>query len=169
MQDDEIMEFPYCFMQFNYVDITRLSVQVVSCNDSAGRDGNFLYGGLLDRCQMIVYKSSRKTPKNIIPLDLVTNDGVIHIEMQDFTKKGITSQPFQLCFCDSNQEYVDCTEVRDVEIHRGQKMRLSMVALNQVNTATSALVTTLTRPTARLELQKSIHPTVLISLTIFIL
>jgi len=44
-------EIPYCFIEIpqlhGFIDSSMHSI-----NDSAGIDGSYLYGGLLDRCQM---------------------------------------------------------------------------------------------------------------------
>lgn len=52
----EISRLPYCFLNFTslpYAEyLFNTDTKAFSCNDSAGKDGSFLYGGLLDRCQL---------------------------------------------------------------------------------------------------------------------
>ena len=50
----DITELPYCFLKFAVTLSYPLDVLVTinSHDDSAQKGGNFLYGGLLDRCQM---------------------------------------------------------------------------------------------------------------------
>lgn len=43
-------ELPYCFIEFTL--IFEQKPAIYSHNDSAGKEGSFIYGGLLDRCQL---------------------------------------------------------------------------------------------------------------------
>lgn len=46
---------PNCFIQLKDMTTTRTPFSINSYNDSAGIDGSFLYGGLLDRCKINIF------------------------------------------------------------------------------------------------------------------
>ncbi len=68
---------------------------------------------------------------------------------------AITSQPYQLCFCDGDQ--YDCSGVRSILTHRGQKFTLSLIALDQLRAATSKQINAKTLQTGRLGLNQAIQ------------
>ena len=58
-------ELPYCFLQLdNYNSIFNRRILINSYLDTAGNSGNFLYGGLLDRCKLNTEVFSYITPYN---------------------------------------------------------------------------------------------------------
>ena len=151
LSDNEIMLLPYCFMQLEIDVAPGFSNQreiIASYNNSAEKAGHFLYGGLLDRCQMVAYKHHKSLPKVVIPYKLIINNQFAMV-----VQNSITSQPYQLCFCSSTAEY--CSHTKHIEIHTGQTMKVRLAALDQVKAPTSTLVTALIRHTARLKLSQS--------------
>ena len=142
-----ITELPHCFLKFevNY-DVL---VAINSHDDSAQKGGNFLYGGLLDRCQMEV-KDRYFRVRSIIPYKLFTS---IVNDKFDAIFPAITSQPYQLCFC--NDDIFTCSGMESVEIHRGQKFSLSLFAMDQMRNQISTHVIAKTSETARLKLNQS--------------
>ena len=45
---------PDCFLRFrNFSFINAHRYQIVSINDTAGYDGQFMYGGLIDKCRIV--------------------------------------------------------------------------------------------------------------------
>ena len=105
-----------------------------SFNDSAGKDGNFLYGGLLDRSRL------QELP-NSVPYDYFTSFCNITVLPQR-NKNGIASAPFMLRLCNDNDgDYKS--------MYRGQTFRLHVVALDS---AVSGTIEASVSFTARLKL-----------------
>lgn len=144
-----IDELPLCFLQLleiNYAsgslyfpyDEYSQSIFIISHNDLVGKEGNFLYGGLLDRCQLLS-KDVTQVPVKIVPYILLT-ESVIHINSEENNiSSGIGSKSYQLCFCENSTVY-ECSGMINVELFRGQTWRVSLLALNQLQALTSTLV-----------------------------
>ncbi len=128
---------PQCFLQIDEIANSIISVSINSYNDSAGIDGSFLYGGQLSRCWM--------TPERIVPYTLLRKR-VINIESPGNTNEAITSEPYQLCFCENNEE-LDCSGVKNVQTQRGQKFNITLIAFAQGGALTQAQVTAIVSPT----------------------
>ena len=141
------LDLPQCFIQFK--DLSSLYFThkhlIYSYYDSAGFDGSFLYGGLLDRCQKGVDK--------ILLIELIS--GIFNIIPKSNERQAITSQPYGLCLHHGPTHTPDCTGSRSVVIHRGQKFNVSLLAIAQGNSVTSTSVTAITSPTASLKLLQS--------------
>jgi predicted outer membrane repeat protein len=149
---NEFEELPYCFLRFKFskrsltLHVMLKFVKVYSSNDTAGKGGAFLFGGLLDKCQY----NGRKD--NII-YNFITN---ATIETQDCASPAVASKPYSTCFCDRGK--LACSESkRDVSIYRGQTFRVSVMALAQGGIATGTVITAILSPTARLEVNQSIQ------------
>ena len=110
----------------------------------AQKGGNFLYGGLLDRCQM----ESKYMEVSTIPYKIFTSSAEF-----DTIIPAITSQPYQLCFC--NDDIFTCSGMESVEVHRGQKFSISLLAMDQMRNQTSTHIFAKTSETARLKLNQS--------------
>ena len=135
---------PYCFLQLTEF-ISKL-ITVDSKHDWAGRDGHFLYGGLFDRCRVPILNSEQSVTK---------------FEMRKFLKlqtpaspantssKIIASKPYQLCFCMSDKDY-NCFKSTNVEVYRGQKFAVGLIALDQMGNLTSTSVTAKTNSETRI-------------------
>ena len=67
----------------------------------------------------------------------------------------ITSEPYKLCFCKSRPEYIDCSEVKEINLYRGQKFSLSVSAVAQGGAVVPTLVMAKVSSTARLKLNQS--------------
>ena len=52
MERDDTNSLPDCFLQFQHSYNSVGFPAMVSKNDSAGREGNFMFGGLMDRCKI---------------------------------------------------------------------------------------------------------------------
>lgn len=126
---------PYCFFRPKNNDQSQF--RMYTSNDSAGKDGDFLYGGLLDRCQQIHY----------LPYKWLMNR-LFHGEIE--TARLITSQPYQLCLCESVLDY-NCLGRQTAHIYRGQKLRLSVLALDQTPALVSTTIKALKSSNARIE------------------
>ena len=150
---DELSQLPYCSIQFAaYIHLASLftenyngstSIQITdsfilpivnSSNDSSGIDGGFMYGGLLDRCQM-----------KFLPSTLFEGFDGVH---------AITSQPYQLCFCNDEQTY-GCTITVSLETNLGQMFEIPLLALDQTKASTSTHVSAKVSANARLKSKQS--------------
>jgi hypothetical protein len=123
---------PHCFLRL------RESVQntgtVHSHHDLAGKDGHFLYGGLLDRCRIPILS----TEESIMKYQILR---FLRLQSDDAsTSKIIASKPYELCFCSSNRK-PDCFNSRNIEVHRGQMFTVSLVAIDQTRNFVSTTVT----------------------------
>ena len=125
----KLSELPYCFIRFTYPINNRIkynSTLIFSQNNSAGRDGSLIYGGLLDRCQ------------------IKTISGLINIQEYFFKiqkdSREITSQPYRLCFCKKNI-HQGCSHLKSIEIYPGQKFHVSLIALDQTRTSVTTEIT----------------------------
>ena len=149
---EDFLKLPYCFLQAEGTTDEYegyLSIEINSYNDTAGRDGNFLYGGLLNRCR---FKSEDWESGKRFFLD---DHKIININSTTTKVKEITSKPYQLCFCDDNEKYPDnCKKTLTVEVLRGQKFTLSLLATAQVGT-TFTQVTAITSANAKLEINQT--------------
>ena len=120
-------EFPNCFLQFDS-RTQQAQIAINSYHDSAGKGGNFLYGGLLDMCRL---KGDYKVESS--PYDYLMSKGYIRIVSQDNTSstEEIESEPLQLCFCHNNSFHQKCSNMKSIEIQRGQELDVSLVAIGQ--------------------------------------
>lgn len=66
-ETSELSTLPYCFLRFEF-EFTKMVV--TSLNDSAGIDGNYMYGGLLDRCQMPRKMRFLYSSQSIVPFEV---------------------------------------------------------------------------------------------------
>ena len=127
-----------CFIRFNYIIWTFLT-PIFSLNNSADVSGNFLHGGLLDRCQLEQIPIIYYTPLEFFFSNKKTNG-------------EITSEPYQLCFCEKARQS-NCTEL-NIEIYPGQKFYVSLMALDQATTSVTTKITALSA-TSRLNSYQS--------------
>ncbi len=135
--DEQFLSLPYCFLQ------SKGSFGIIySHNDSAGKDGNFLYGGLLDKCRMneIFFNDVfqqftlyRKLTNHILKMNPPRNNKT----------NGLSSSAYELHFCDCISLF-NCTRTKSIEVFRGQKFRVSLVAIAQGGVVISTLVTATT-------------------------
>ena len=157
-QDTEVSEFhqlPFCPVYFAFgrdsFGFVHVNCFVNSCNDSSGIDGSFMYGGLLDRCQIGTKHWLSGQDGAVVPFEIVLKD----FQFQPFSSvRTITSQPYQLCFC-NNVHTNNCTGTMNVVINIGQMFAISLLALDQVRTSVSTQVTGRVRRSGRLKSTQS--------------
>ena len=146
-EPDRALTVPYSFLQLTF-DIPELIKEacpnITSYNDSSGEDGNFLYGGLLDRSRLSNVPHS-------LPYDYFTLYCNINVSPQHDETNTITSEPFQLSFCDVG----DLDSQTNISVYRGETFRLHLVALGQGKSTVPTTVTAFTNPTAQLKLNQS--------------
>ncbi len=131
-RDDDVSCLPSCFLILLQLDMDYAPYVISSCDDSAGTDGSFLYGGLTDRCQLTADDEFGYHPTVLYPILIRLK--VLNITSKNTTTaKNITSEAYELCFCESSQEY-NCTETRSIQTYRGKKFTLTLLALVQGNT-----------------------------------
>ena len=140
--------FPNCFLQFQDYS-HRYPAIIVSRNDSAERDGNFMFGGLMDRCKFHSHD--------------ISNAISFYPGLRP-TAKDITSEPYSLCLCNKSKFshnsfciYRSNARYFKVEVYSGQKIIVPLLAKTQ-HSNTAAVVTAITSSTARLETYQSSQP-----------
>ena len=142
---DSFKKTPYCFLRavpFVYDDLS--SIEINFHSDSAGIDGTFLYGGLLDRCRVSSdWTSGAEAFTEIIAYESSANN-----------VKEITSKPYDLCFCNNDGL---CHKTMTIEVHRGQEFTVPLLAIAQVGTS-STTVTAITSTKAKLEIYQTSQP-----------
>ena len=132
------ISLPFCFIRPRVTSIFADFPTVInSWNNSADIGGNFLHGGLLDRCQQSVI--------TINVLDMIFNIQRANHE--------ITSEPYQLCFCVKERQS-NCTEQKYIEVYRRQTFHVSLTALDQTATSVTTKITAVSA-TSRLNSEQS--------------
>ena len=140
---------PSCFMDLKGTD----SLSISSHNDSAGKDGSFLYGGLLDRCRissLAGVNGDATSPYKYL------QSNIFHIEPAGDTIRALSSRPYQLCFCESDHEY-DCSSTEKRTIIPGQRITVSLLAVAQGGISVTTQLTAIVSGTARLKPYQSIQ------------
>ena len=142
-----IADLPGCFIEMKGISYNSMPYSMLSSNDSAGKNGRFLYGGLIDKCQILIFEAPGGTTWTllypVISKVLRTNT------RYNATNDLMTSEVYQLCFCKSTLK-LNCSEVRAIEVYRGQKFNVSLLALAQGGIVASTTVTAKS-PRARLK------------------
>ena len=154
---DEVNKLPYCFFKLerlsgfeNNTMFGPLLARMHSEGDLAGKGGNFMYGGLLDRCKLSIRSVEDSPYSNVVPFEST----LFNVKKADKTKE-ITSQAYQLCFCIDNSTMHECPHFENVNVHRGQKFSLSLFALDQMRASISTQVFAKVSSKARLQLSQS--------------
>ena len=130
-----------CFIQTLALHSSSLhnlnTVNTYFFNNLARISGSALYGGLLDRCTVNPSAEIFLKTQNTTLLD-----GVTYIQnVTNINLSSIASDPVHLCFCKNGQP--DCSyQPHTVYINsEGNNSTLSVVAVDQVNTAIPATIT----------------------------
>ena len=136
---------------FFQIDIQHLdTVSIDSINDTAKMDGNFIYGGSLDRC---VQRTNNDT--NRIHLFDLLNKLPINVVSSNNARKDITSEPYGLCFCGNNDSI--CSSMKSITVYRGQKFVVSVQAIAQGG-STATQVTAVASYDSRVNLNQVLQP-----------
>lgn len=136
-------DLPECFLQLNGLKNT----QINSVYDTAGRDGHFLYGGLLDKCRLKWAYRARAYP-------YYTQNSVIVIKSSNNSTESISSEPYSLCLCSADGQKT-CKVKDSKTIHRGQTFSVLVQAVAQGDATTRSEVTATTSSCSRLNLLQS--------------
>ena len=131
----------YCFLRFKYSVDYEYNSTLIFSNNSADISGNFLHGGLLDRCQL---EQSQKNQRNLLY-------DYFHYQISE-----ITSEPYYSCFCTKARHIIanDCLGLISIEIYPGQKFHISLIALDQTGTSVTTNITAVSA-TSRLNSDQS--------------
>ena len=152
-------ESSHCLLKFKTKEILfsllwQKNISMLSHGDSAGIDGSFLYGGLLDRCR--VGHTNTLLQYNLKMLEILTEDKqILTVTLKDNSTQAITSRPYGLCLCDGPSHSQGCSRSISIVVHRGQKFTVPLLAIAQGSSITSTSVTAITSSTATLKLLQS--------------
>ena len=123
-----------CLLEFDFDTNNVYPLKFV--NNTAGRAGSLLYGGLLDDCKLYLGGATEDNCGNRIggkfsesPIEALHR--ISYIENKDNLTSIIASDPFQVCFCDSGVP--DCTIERSIQTVTGRAFSLSLVTVGQGN------------------------------------
>ena len=148
-----ISNFPYCFLQFEILTFSPVSYQkrwpnITSFNDSAGIDGGFLFGGLMDRC---------KLRDILVPTTVYSFLRSNHILTVTANRtQAVSSAPLKLCFCDDhNNSLLGCSGTVDKVVNRGKAFTVTLIAIGQGGSVASTTVTVVTSNTGNVKLHQN--------------
>ena len=131
-----------------------------STDDSAGFDGSFIYGELLDKSKLFAPVQQELylwTDQWNLWWIIIMERHIFNIQRRsNSTTKEISSEVYVLCFCESKYKYT-CSKQKSIIVHKDQEFSVSLLALSQGDHATSTLVTSILNPTARLGLDQSVQ------------
>ena len=137
---------PDCFLQPKLHYAYHNSLIFLSTNNSARREGNFMFGGLMDRCRI---------EDGLFGESWISGGAISIYPDSKPSEKEISSKPYSLCLCSAINS--DCiAHTQGVEIYRGQKITIPLLAKMQYGTTTST-VTAITSSTARLETYQALQ------------
>ena len=118
-----------CFVNFgayNQDNTTRLRF----LNNTAKIGGSVLHGGMLDKCTL-------NPPNEQSALDIFKELSVFGTAN---TSPVISSEPYILCFCENDVAACSRTRVRDMNVIKGQRFSVSVIAFSQTRNGTSGLI-----------------------------
>ena len=136
---------PHCFIvlfgigTYDPTDlINDTSIAIYSYYNSAGIEGSFLYGGLLDKCRWRVI-IGRLTSYDFTDYSWLKLK--IHIMQPNNTINAISSKPYKLIFRNNSE----------IRVHKGEKFNASVYAVAQDGSNVETVVTAIQSNTARLK------------------
>lgn len=147
-----VLELPTSFLQVNNkIRLIRNASfpRITSHNDVAGKDGTFLYGGLLNRTRLLRVLDR-------LPYEYFTAFCQINVSPQHSQTNAITSDPYQLCSCDSDV-IDDCSGIHNVSVYPGQTFSFQILAIGQGKSVVPTTVSASISSTARLQLNQSLQ------------
>ena len=129
----QLLSLPYCFLQTQ--SFAFVVGQIQSSQDSAGFYGNFLYGGLLDKCRL---QNGQSTGYERLLFALSASEPLIMSNV-------ISSQAYTLCICNSTEDYCQyITQSMTIDVYRGEIFSLPLLAIAQGGVHVSTRVTAIT-------------------------
>ena len=143
-RNDQFLPLPRCFLQSS---TTGCYGHIQSYHDSAGKDGYFLYGGLLDKCRQNSGSQVFVLLKRLFDFKILTI-----IDPENTTVKSVSSEATKLHICRRNQEYQNNIYK---EVFQGQRFTVPLVALAQAKTLIATQVLAITHSSRVRLLQKT--------------
>ena len=133
-----------CFIQIE--DLYKSSntignVKIVLENNTAEVAGNSIYGGSLETCYLHHYDSDKARILSTLEINSTIFQFIFKINKGTHSMSEVTSDPFQICFCDINK--LECVTETHVEVYRGQAFHIPAVGVGQFNNASPAIVRTI--------------------------
>ena len=151
----DVDNLPDCFLQLeNFSFKNPHKYKIISINNTAGKDGHFMYGGLIDKCHVVDYNDLRFG----ILYDVVTKYRILDIQRFNdgsLSRNSISSETFTLCFCKPTNGNIDCDAIEQISTIRGARFNVSFVAFSQGNATTATTVLAKVSKTARLKLDQN--------------
>ena len=154
----KILILSVCFIQLEGISLNNNEslYSIHSVDDSAGVDGSFIYGGLMDKCKVVSRVRQDKyiwTDQWDLLWNIVWGHNVFDVKRtNNVTIKAISSEAFVLCYCERK---LDCSKQFYKTVYRGQKFGVHLLAISQGDHITSTLVSSILSPTARLRPNQS--------------
>ena len=155
------IKLPYCFLELD--DLKKnSSITINSYLDSAGIDGSFLYGGLLDDCRF------NNIPSNALVEQLNTQYmyktkgshvySLLEVVSLDEKTNPIASEAYLLCFCYDEHYNYECNITETyATIFRGQNINLNVKALGQRGSTVSTTVVAITSENTRMRVGQNLQ------------
>ena len=135
----------YCFIEFEINQENLDSFGMHSFYDSAGKDGSYIYGGLLDKCE---FKDEIDSLNAHVFLYFARQ--YVHITSNNSLTNVIASEPYQLCFC-NDLSFDTISNEMEISTHRGQEFTVSILAIGQNNGIVPTRLTAITSNNGRLK------------------
>ena len=152
-----VYNLPDCFLMlkdFSFWSNTSTPLyKIVSINDTAGKDGQFLYGGLMDRCHVVDYVFPWQSQTHVL-YNTIYKYNILDIQSFNHSGNTVSSDPFTLCFCNSNNDF-DCAGIKKISTLRGGRFKVSVLAFSQGSTTVAAVILAKVSETARLTLNQN--------------
>ena len=125
------IKLPYCFLQLN--DLKNSTITIKSYLDTAGIDGSFLYGGLLDiNCRLYHIPLNPLIEEYMYQIRSNHIYSLLRVVSLDEETHQIASEAYLLCFCYDKHYNYECNITETyATIFRGQNIGLNVKALGQ--------------------------------------
>ena len=134
---------PFCFLQLKDL----MTFNINSYYDSAGTEGSFLYGGLLDNCRISELEDRYYKPESLF-----------EVVSPDEKANQIASEPYLLCFCYDEHYNYECNITETyATIFRGQNVELNVKALGQRGSTVSTTVVAITSENTRMRVGQNLQ------------
>ena len=118
-----------CFFLFPEWDENSADICCITANNTAGKAGGVLYGGMIDRCRL--------TPETLNPGQVV--DEIFDITEHSPGISVISSDPYQVCPCSNSEQNCSIHSI-NITVYPGETFLVPVVAVGQRNGTVPALV-----------------------------
>lgn len=161
-----LVELPHCFLTLNglkYGSHQQSIVSpysIISTNDTADKDGSFLYGSLIDKCAVYILAARAETEWILLyeVIIQVNNQNKVHPLLGIVTNgsKPVSSKTYKLCFCANDWDF-NCSEVKTIETQRGRTFQVSLLATAQLDNRTPTTVTAKNPENGRVKVKQTLQ------------